>query len=160
MTTGFKIGRASGWLAAAGGLLLAAGCVSTGPRCQFAISNVGEDEMCDVVLRAPDGQVYRTGTIPARAEANYVPTDLPVGGDAAVDWKGPDGTPLSRAVALSKPVPRSFRGRVVYERDATNAVKAFVLEDLSEKASPLPWGKPESWEGTVGIPGMMPDDGR
>ena len=155
-----RAGRAAAWLAAGWGLLAAAGCATRGPWCQFAISNVGENAMTDVVLQAADGQTYRSGAIPARSEANYKPTSVPAGNSATLAWKGPDGAPFSKTVAFGKPIARDFRGRIVYERDATNNVAAFLLPDLSETASPLPWGKPESWEGTVGIPGLTPDDSR
>ena len=149
------------WLGAGALLLLtAAGCATRGPQCQFAVSNVGEDEMRDVILKAANGVTYRSGAIPSQAEANYRPTPLRVGDAATLTWKAPDGASFARTVAIVKPVVKGFRGRIVYERDATNTVTAFVMPSRTKDDVILPWGRPESWEGTVAVPGLTPEEGR
>jgi hypothetical protein len=133
---------------------LLTGCVSRGPRCQFAVSNVGAMPLTQVALTVGDSLKYRSPSIPPKAIVNYRPLRPPVPRTALLAWVSPDGNTVSREVKIGKGVSKRFRGRVFFEVDEEQQVKVFVLPDLSEEGDPLPWGKPESWEGTVGIPGL------
>ncbi len=133
---------------------LLTGCVSTGPRCQFAVSNVGETPLQNVSLKVGADLEYASPSIPPKAIVNYRPLQPPIPRTAVLAWMSPDGTAVSHEVKIGKGVTKRFRGRVFIEVDEKQQVKSYVLPDLYEDSGILPWGKPESWEGTVGIPGL------
>ena len=133
---------------------LLSGCVSTGPRCQFAVSNVGETPLRQVSLKVGDSLDYSSPSIPPKAIVNYRPLQPPVPRRALLAWVSPDGSAVSREARIGKGVTRRFRGRVFFEVDEEQQVKVYVLPDLKTDSDPQPWNTVQSWEGSVGIPGL------
>lgn len=133
---------------------LLSGCVSRSPRCQFAVSNVGETPLREVSLKVGSTLEYASPSIPPKAIVNYKPLRPPVPRTALLAWVSPDGEAVSREVKIGNGISKRFRGRVFFEVDEKQQVKSYVLPDLNDVDDPRPWGQPESWEGTVGIPGL------
>ncbi len=149
----------------AGPLLLLAlgcltGCVTTRtPRCQLAVGNAGTQTVHDVELvLGPQAQPYRTAVVPAQGEVYFPPTPALASRRATLVWKDAAGVAHSSTLDVTQPMRRDFRGRVYFQIDAAQATQVFVQPDRDKGEPVMPWGRPEKWEGTIGLPGLTPDE--
>lgn len=140
------------WLVVMGATLT--GCQTTSPRYQLAVSNVTDQPVSNVILSVGSTTPHTTPALGPHSEVYYKPTRTLASRDAALTWKGPDGKVLSQTATVTGKFGKNFRGRIYFQISKSNDVQVFVVKDPFAKAPVMPWGKPESWEGTVGIPGL------
>ena len=134
------------------------GCVTTGPRCQVAVSNVSPTPLANLRVAFTNGTEFAVDSLPAQSDRYFKPAKRLPGRNVTLSWQREGGKSHSHAVTLDRQAVRGFRGRVYFQIDALDRVEAFVLPDLDDGASPMPWGKPENWEGTIGIPGLTGEE--
>ncbi len=140
--------------------LALSGCQTNSPRCQLAVSNVTEQPISNIVLTLGDVALHTTPSLEPHSEEYYKPTRALPSKDATIEWQKADGKTLAKRAPLEEKLGPKFRGRVFFQIDKNDNVQVFVVEDTNANQPVMPWGKPERWEGMVGIPGMSGEEDR
>jgi hypothetical protein len=81
--------------------------------------------------------------------------DLPE--SLTVSWQDASGETFSESVEIDRMTRPDFKGQFVLEITKENTLTLTEIPSSGTELSTLPWAMPESWEGSVSIPGM---DGR
>jgi len=130
------------------------GCVTTSPRCQVAVSNVKDEPVSDVVLTLGGVTRHTAPKLNPHSETYYEPTRVLSSREATVTWRNRDGETFSRRVTVEEKMGSKFRGKVYFQINKGDTVRAYVSPDKGSDEPLMPWGKPETWEGSVGFPGL------
>lgn len=136
-------------------LLWVCGCATTAPRYQLSIGNEhGQRSLRDVQVVA-DGRVLqefsRIGPVKSaalRPRRGVPPLEL------TVRWTDPEGRRQEQSFAPRQDMPVDFEGMLFVKIAADQQTELVRIASTRDDASILPWNVPESWEGSIGIPGM------
>jgi hypothetical protein len=132
-------------------LSVAAGC---GQTCRLGVSNATESPIQSVSLSSTSGLLYRTDRIDPQSEGKYVPLDGPLPKIVRLAWTDKSGTSTHRTIKQKKPLPRAFRGRILFEIKRDGSAQLFVTPPEATDGGLIPWNFTESFDGTVNIPGL------
>lgn len=136
-------------------LLFFVGCATRGPQHQVAIGNAHPQMSVRDVMVMVDGRVAREfSQIGGQKIAALRPRRGTVPEEITVTWTDPDGRPRRETLRPTIPPTERFRGQILLEIQADQVVSLWQIESTEADPSPLPWATPETWEGTIGIPGL------
>ncbi|MDA3874049.1 MAG: hypothetical protein PF795_08815 [Kiritimatiellae bacterium] len=134
---------------------LMTGCVSGGSRYQVNVGNGNPTlPIQDVHVKA-DGEALPDFPVIAPSK---VAAGRPLKGDLpdqiTVSWKDPNGRHFEKTLPVKSEVRPDFRGQLVFEITADNKLTMTEVASEGSELSTMPWAMPESWEGSIQVPGM------
>ena len=130
-----------------------AGCATTGPRYQISIGNEHPSESVrNVKVEGPGLSPQTFQRIAPLKVAALQPRRGSPPPEITVSWTDRAGERHTRTVAQEH--PDRFSGQWVIAIGTDNRVASHHVVQDDEGMSILPWNTPESWEGSVGIPGL------
>ncbi len=135
--------------------LLLTACVTTGPRYQISVGNEHAQRSLRNVEILADGlllqEFSRIGPVKSaalRPRRGAPPLEL------TVRWTDPEGNRLEQSFHPRQDMPVDFQGMLFVKIGTGQQSELVRIASTSDDESILPWNVPESWEGSIGIPGM------
>lgn len=138
-------------------ILLMASCSALPSRYVINVGNAGRARIENVEVEFGGSVRYKAEAIDPRTDAGGRNSREPIGLVSAVRWQDSTGATVAREIRLEKPIPDAFRGTFYYQVGRSNDVRLFIMPVGADGTSTMPWGRPEDWEMSVGIPGLTPD---
>lgn len=136
-------------------LLGVTGCVTRGPRYQISVGNEHAQRSIRNVEVIGDGrplqEFSRIGPVKSaalRPRRGAPPLEL------TVRWSDPDGNRFEQSFHPRENMPVDFQGMLFVKIGADQQTELVRIASTADDDSILPWNVPESWEGSIGIPGM------
>jgi hypothetical protein len=136
-------------------LMLLAGCATRGPNFQITVGNEHSQRSLRNVEIIGDGrslhEFSRIGPVKSaamRPRRGSPPLDL------TVRWTDPDGNRHEQTFNPRTDLPADFEGMIFVKIGADQSPELVHIAATADDASILPWNVPETWEGSIGIPGM------
>ncbi|TFH14705.1 MAG: hypothetical protein E4H02_09395 [Lentisphaerales bacterium] len=139
------------------GLLLTLSCAALPSRYVINVGNAGRTPIENVVVEFGGTVRYEAATIDPGTDAGGKNSGEPIGLVSALRWQDSTGVTVTREIRLERPLPDAFRGTFYYQIGRSNDVRLFIMPIGVDGSSTMPWGRPEDWEMSVGIPGLTPD---
>ena len=137
----------------------ATGCSSSRPRCLVSISNVSDNDLKSVAVQSPKDGKLSFIDVAANSSADALLSTAGMHKITKVTITPKNGVPEHVKIDLGKAVPQNFRGRVVFQIEEYNRVRAFVMPDTTDNDDgDLPWDTPPSWVGAPTLPGMSGEE--
>jgi hypothetical protein len=135
-------------------LLLLTACASTGPRYQIRVGNDHPSLPVKNVEVSVDGKEASAFTqIAAQKTANAKPRSSSPPRVIALSWTDTEGKARSQQVE-TQALSGDFRGQIALAITPDGDVTLTPVPAVGKEFSPIPWGVPEQWEGSVFLPGM------
>ena len=136
-------------------LLLLTGCVTRGPRYQISVGNEhSQRSLRDVEILADGRNVQEFSRIGPSKSASMRPRRGVPPADLTVRWTDHEGHRHVQNFHPRENMPVNFEGMIFVKIDASQNSELLRIASTSDDESILPWGIPENWEGSIGIPGM------
>jgi hypothetical protein len=136
-------------------LLFLTACVSRGPQYQISIGNEHpEQSLRDVEVLGDGRRLQQFPTIGPNKSAALKPRTGTPPAELTVRWTAPDGSSREQTLAPRQDMPVNFEGMVFVKINPDQQSELQRIAFTSDDDSILPWNVPESWEGSVGFPGM------
>lgn len=131
------------------------GCATRGPQHQVSVGNAHPRGSIRDVRVEVDGRLDREfAAIGGNKTAALRPRRGAAPQEITVSWTTPDGTARRETVRTGLEPGEHFQGNMVVEINESQQARLWKITTTDDDDSILPWATPESWEGTVGIPGM------
>ncbi|MCC5845031.1 MAG: hypothetical protein JJU05_12345 [Verrucomicrobia bacterium] len=131
------------------------GCVTRGPRYQISVGNEHDQRSIRDVEVLADGRTLhefsRIGPVKSaalRPRRGAPPLEL------TVRWSDPEGNRFEQSFNPREDMPVDFQGMIFVKIGTDQRGELMRIASTSDDESILPWNVPESWEGSIGIPGM------
>ena len=135
-------------------LACATGCTSINPRYQVSVGNAHDQlYVHDVTVEMDGKDAASFEKISPKKTAGIKPRKGTLPETIRVTWTDSAGTVHAKAVDVTVDRER-FSGLLVCEIDMSNSLVLAPVEALEEDFGVIPWAAPESWEGTIGVPGL------
>lgn len=135
--------------------LFAAACASTSPRYQVRVGNNHPSLPVRDVKLTVDG-VEQPGftQIAPQKVANAKPHSGAPPQKIEVSWTNTEGKQVRQLIETDGVLSKDFRGEIALAITPENRVTLIPVPAVGKEFSPIPWGVPEQWEGSVFLPGM------
>lgn len=136
-------------------LVLVSGCISGGSRYQVNVGNQNSTLPIQNVRVVADGDALPEFPViaPSKVAAGRpLKGDLPM--QITVSWRDPTGTSFQETLPVKSKVRSDFRGQLVFEITEDNKLTMTEVASEGSELSTMPWAMPESWEGSIQVPGM------
>jgi len=138
-------------------LVLGSACATTGSSARVQV-NVGNGHpsspVRNVKMRVDDQELPGF----AQIAPNKVAASRPLRGEIpqtiSIEWLDIDGNPHRGSVEVQPHLREDFRGQLLVEITRENQLTLTEVPSMDGELSTMPWALPESWEGSVQIPGM------
>ena len=139
--------------------LLLAGCIKLQGRCRLFVWNGSDESVSSVVVRGTNNTNYVFMDIQPNNSSALSKAKADIGPKVRLEVKTEGGTKFEQTVDLGRPIPKAFRGRILFQIEKDNTVKVFVLPKRKDSGDgELPWAVPPVWQGVPGIPGLSGRD--
>lgn len=136
-------------------LLMVTGCVSGGSRYQVNVGNGNPALPVQNVRVTADGDALPEFSVIAPSK---VAAGRPLKGDLpeqiTVSWTDPDRERFQETLPVRSTVRAEFRGQLIFEITPENKLTMTEVASDGSELSTMPWAMPESWEGSIQVPGM------
>lgn len=136
-------------------LLMSTGCVTGGSRYQVNVGNGNPALPIQNVRLKADGNALPDFPVIAPSK---VAAGRPLKGELpeqiTVSWRDPSGKNFKETLAVRSQVRPDFRGQLVFDISADNKLTLTEVASEGSELSTMPWAMPESWEGSIQVPGM------
>jgi hypothetical protein len=139
-----------------GWLLLAAGCATGGKRYQVNVGN-GRAELPpirNVELDLDDKRVRQFDQIAPQKTAGTKPRGGKLPQTISLRWTDAEGIRHQKTLTVNGDIDPEFRGQLLVHISPDNRAELKALPSTGEEISPIPWNAPESWEGSISVPGF------
>ncbi|WFB34601.1 hypothetical protein P3T73_10550 [Kiritimatiellota bacterium B12222] len=135
--------------------LILSGC-ATGAKYQV---NVGNDNpewpVQNVQVLLDDKTEYEFARIAPSKVAAAKPKKGEIPKEVTVTWQDVNGEKFEAVMVIDTTMIRpDFKGQLVLAITVENTVTITEVPSEGKELSTMPWAMPESWEGSVSIPGM------
>ncbi len=135
--------------------VLLGGCVTQGPRYQISVGNEHPQRSLREVEVLGDGRTLQefsrigpTKSAALRPRRGAPPLEL------TVRWTNPEGNRFEQSFNPREEMPVNFEGMLFVKIGEDQHSELVRIAATSDDESILPWNVPETWEGSIGIPGM------
>jgi hypothetical protein len=136
------------------GLLLLS-CASTPTRYQISVGNEDPARAIREVQVLADGRVVREfARIGPSKSASLQPRKGAPPEQLRVRWVDAEGARREAEFSPRQDMPADFQGLVFVRITPEGETELQRIVHTRDDQSILPWNVPESWEGSIGIPGM------
>ncbi|MEX2608270.1 MAG: hypothetical protein WD708_13090 [Kiritimatiellia bacterium] len=135
--------------------IVISGCVTGGARYQVNVGNENPGSPVRDVQVEADGE--RLPDFPVIAPSK-VAAGRPRKGDLpdqiTISWRDPGGKRYRETLPVKSEVQPDFKGQLVFEITVDNKLTLTEVAFEGSELSTMPWAMPESWEGSIQVPGM------
>lgn len=133
-------------------LLGAASCRSSRSTNGITVANLSPTALHNVLITAHDQVLVSIPYLASQETATTQRHSGPLPQSVHVSWQQQETH--SQTVQIQPAAPNDFQGRIYYQIKSPDDIRVFLLPATSAQNHSMPWGKPESWEGSISLPGM------
>jgi hypothetical protein len=135
---------------------LAAGCATGGKRYQVNVGNgrPGLPPVREVEVALDGKTTRRFAQIAPQKTAATRPRSGALPETVTVRWTDPRGGRHEKTLEVGPELDPAFRGQLLVHIHPDDTVELKPLASTGDEISIIPWNVPETWEGSISVPGF------